>query len=412
VSIAMLALFVGVAAPIQAASLHHGANHHGAHHHKRSARHPHITYTLHKRVHRSGIYSVTVDVSWRSDRGKPVRVQIGKLTRRARTDGRRRSVVVRAKVAIHGRVLTIRETPRAGRPLVHVLRLKRVAGLAPVTPKPKPKPKPKPTTSGSAGGSTSGTSGSNGSSGPLVPSGVAGNWNLLFDDEFNGTSLDTTKWSTGWFGTGITGGVSSSEPECYDPTHVVETVGQLALNFTPGTESCGNPPQQQPYVSGIVTSNNLFSFTYGVIEVRAWLPTTSNGQVANWPGIWTDGQNWPDDGEIDLVEGLEGQACAHWHGPTDGGAGYGPNGGTGCPSGTFTGGWHTFAADWEPGIVTWYYDGQDIGCIESSGSACGSVNSTITSSPMYLILSLGANPSNPITNPTSARIDYVRVWQH
>ena len=47
------------------------------------------------------------------------------------------------------------------------------------------------------------------------------------------------------------------------------------------------------------------------------------------------------DGEIDLLEGLQGSACYHWHGPRR--VGYGA-----CPSGTFTGGWHTFGVDWEP----------------------------------------------------------------
>jgi hypothetical protein len=31
---------------------------------------------------------------------------------------------------------------------------------------------------------------------------------------------------------------------------------------------------------------------------------------------------------------------------------------------------------------------------------------------MYLILSLGSNPADTITAPTSLRVAYVRVWQH
>jgi beta-glucanase (GH16 family) len=261
-------------------------------------------------------------------------------------------------------------------------------------------------------GSTAGASGSSSPpSGPLVPTGDSGTWNLIFDDEFNGSSLNTADWSTGWFGSGITGGVQGTgEPECYDPSHVVEGNGELDLNFTQESETCDG--KSEPYTSGMVTSDNKFSFSYGFIEVRAWLPTMPNGQAGDWPGVWLAGQDWPEDGEIDLAEGLGGSVCAHWHGPTGNGTGYGP-GGTGCPSGTYTGGWHTFAADWEPGIVTWYYDGKDIGCIASSGSACGNPNndSTITSSPMYIIFGLGSNAGSEYA-PTSQRMDYVRVWQH
>ena len=58
-----------------------------------------------------------------------------------------------------------------------------------------------------------------------------------------------------------------------------------------------------------------FSFTYGFIEARVWLPGVpgSPGEVANWPGVWADGQNWPEDGEIDIAEGIGGQVCAHLH---------------------------------------------------------------------------------------------------
>jgi beta-glucanase (GH16 family) len=392
---------------------HHGRRHaHKKHAHKKHGR-P-LTSTLQKHVRRPGIYKVTIVVTSHTGRRSAVRLEIGKSKKDAKTRGGK-TALLHMKVAVRGDLVTIKDVHMQGQATVRV-RLVRIAAL----PKPKAKPKPnaKPGhgltsgSSGSAGTTSTGSSGTTitGSGVPLVPVGVAGTWHAIFDDEFNQSGLNTSNWSTGWFGSGITGGVSSTEPECYDPSHVVEANDELDLNFTQGVENCNG--NNQPYTAGMVTSNGKFSFTYGLIEARVWLPTTSNGQVADWPGVWTDGQNWPADGEIDLVEGLEGQACAHWHGPTGSGAGYGPNGGTGCPAGTYTGGWHTFAADWEPGIVTWYYDGKNIGCIESSGTACGNYNSTITSSPMYLILSLGSDASNTITSPTSMRLQYVRVYQH
>src|SRR5216683_2592842 len=45
---------------------------------------------------------------------------------------------------------------------------------------------------------------------PPSPIGVSGNWNMIFDDEFDATSLNKTTWTPGWFGTGVSGPVSSS----------------------------------------------------------------------------------------------------------------------------------------------------------------------------------------------------------
>ncbi len=70
----------------------------------------------------------------------------------------------------------------------------------------------------------------------------------------------------------------------------------------------------------------------------------------------------------------------------------------------YAGGWHTFAADWAPGSVTYYYDGirlwRDV--------------SGITSAPMYLILDLAVSSTvtPPATVPATMRVDYVRVWKH
>ena len=168
--------------------------------------------------------------------------------------------------------------------------------------------------------------------------------------------------------------------------------GELDLNLIAQPETCGGV--SRPYASGMVNTNGKFAYTYGYLEARVWL--SGSGAISNWPAVWTDGQSWPTDGELDVIEGLSGQACWHFHDP---------QGGPGdCSSATYTGGWHTFGADWEPGVVTYYYDGHNI----------GTINTGITSSPMYLILNLAADNGNsgPLQAPATMRIDYVRVWQH
>src|ERR1700761_2925259 len=237
------------------------------------------------------------------------------------------------------------------------------------------------------------------------PAGVDGGWKLIFDDEFNGTQLDTKKWSTGWLASGITGPVNSFEKECYDPAQVTVTGGALNLALITKSESCGIDDPE--YASGIVNTNGKFSYTYGFLQARVWLPaeTSDPGQVADWPAVWTDGQNWPTDGEDDIMEGINGKACAHFHSATSPG-GLAAADGTGqipaksgCADVNLTAGWHTFGADWEPGSVTYYYDGKDI----------GSVTTGVTSAPMFVILDYAAGA--PYQSPSTMKVDYVRVWQ-
>jgi beta-glucanase (GH16 family) len=217
-----------------------------------------------------------------------------------------------------------------------------------------------------------------------------GPWTLVFDSEFSGSSLDTSQWSTGWFGSGITRPVNNNEQECYDPAQVSVGGGALSLTAVAKSETCGG--ETRPWASGMVTTNGLFNFTYGYMEARVWLP--GSGSIADWPAFWADGQSWPTDGEIDVMEGLAGRACVHFHN-TEGGPGK-------CSNATFTGGWHTFAADWEPGSLTFYYD----------GTALWQDTSGITSAPMYLILNLAVDSSMSPAVGATMQVGYVRVWQH
>jgi len=229
---------------------------------------------------------------------------------------------------------------------------------------------------------------------PIQPVGpTAGTWTKrIFDSEFNGSSLSGSRWTTGWSGSGITEGPNTSEQDCYDPAQVTMGLGQLDLSAIRKAETCGGVTRQ--FTSGLVTTDQRFSFRYGYMEARIWMPGSSS--ISDWPAFWADGQNWPKSGEIDTVEGKAGSPCASFINLA--------GGSSTCASGGFGGSWHTYAADWEQGSVTYYYDGTEV-WQDTSG---------ITSAPMYLILNLAVSKavSAPIVAPATMRVDYVRVWQH
>jgi beta-glucanase (GH16 family) len=330
------------------------------------------------------------------------KLRIASRVSRVAVGGSRDRSHLSLQTTLRGRVLAIRVADRYA--ILHLaVRAHRLRSL--VAPHPH---------KGSTAGNAAGAAGPTGIAGPdaaltpapavataaaPAPAGVPGppgdpaSWHQVFDDEFDGSSLDTSEWSTGWYGPGITAPVNPEELECYDPAQVVEAGGELDLNLVAESETCGG--QTRPYASGLISTAGKFSYSYGYVEVRAWLPGTST--INDWPGIWADGQSWPTDGELDVVEGLGGQACWHFHDPQ------GAPGGC-APGSSYTGGWHTYGADWEPGSVTYYYDGMVVGTITTG----------VTSAPMYLILDLAADNAygGPLAAPATMRVDYVRVWQH
>jgi len=223
---------------------------------------------------------------------------------------------------------------------------------------------------------------------PLSP--IDSTWTLTFDDEFNGNSVNTEHWGTNWLGAPgeITKPINSAEQAAYDPAEVSVSDGNLHLHTDNRSVKVGG--KNYNMVAGVVQSDGHFEQTYGYFEARIYLDG-SGGNIYNWPAFWLDGQNWPNDGECDIVEGLSGQASWHFHSAS------------GAPGGTASGdytGWHTYGALWEPGSVTYYYDGVEV----------GNITSGITSSPMFMILNDGV--SSRIGGPTHVPSDMMVDWVH
>ena len=233
--------------------------------------------------------------------------------------------------------------------------------------------------------------------GGVQPVGQTGGFTLKWSDEFNGSALDLSKWRPNWLGssnTVTTPPVNSSELSCYAPGQVGVGDGVAVLTLASNSDpSCKlRSGATASYRSGLLESNGRFNgYTAGTyLEARVWLPPGSGTPTA-WPAVWTDGQSWPNDGEIDIMEVLSG-GTTRWHVHDASG---GPGGGPSQP-----GGWHVYAAWRKAGSVTFYWDGANVG---SAG--------IVTNAPHYVILNhaIGGG-SAPPSLPSAFLIDYVRAW--
>lgn len=206
-----------------------------------------------------------------------------------------------------------------------------------------------------------------------------------FSDDFNGSSVDTSKWNQTWYG-GV-GPVNGSETACYSPAQNSVSGGNLAMTAV-ASGACG-----KSYATGFVDTQGKFSFTTGTLEFRAFLPGDGT-TVYNWPALWTDGEAkppWPANGESDTMEGLSGHATCTYHSPV---------GAQGCNV-KGTSGWHTYGEVVTPGKVIYYYDGTPVGTVQ---------NPTVGNHPHFLIMSNQMGQyGGPVVTPTTMLVDYVHV---
>jgi beta-glucanase (GH16 family) len=228
-------------------------------------------------------------------------------------------------------------------------------------------------------------------------------WNMVWSDEFNGSSVNTNNWT---FETGG-GGWGNNELQYYTNGSNATVSGGI-LTIEARQQSMGG----YAYTSTRIKTQGKRQFTYGRFEARLAVPM---GQGL-WPAFWMLGANfptvgWPASGEIDIMEHINTQSTTygtlHWD--NNGYATYGGSTGVNNPAA-----FHTYAIEWNASSIKWFLDGVQF----HEANILNNINGTDEfHRPFFFLLNLavGGNwPGNPNgTTPFPARyqIDYVRVYQ-
>lgn len=265
---------------------------------------------------------------------------------------------------------------------------------------------------------------------------VPGEWAMVWNDEFDGTEIDSTKWS---FERNCTGG-GNNELQCYTNRDVNASIVDGSLVIVARSETFSGQAKQDDdptynaadtsvtrnYTSARLRTKNKGDWKYGRMDIRAKLP---QGQGI-WPAIWMLPTNWeyggwPLSGEIDIMEAVNsntGTFANKTHGTLHYGEVWPNNKYTGTEYSAPTNVWdeyHTFSIQWEEGTIRWYVD--DVHFATQISDRWYTGGSTEPHAPFdkefHLILNLavGGNwpgvPNEATTFPQEFSIDYVRVYQ-
>ncbi|HOZ85414.1 MAG TPA: glycoside hydrolase family 16 protein [Niabella sp.] len=187
---------------------------------------------------------------------------------------------------------------------------------------------------------------------------------VIFFDDFSGPALDTNHWNVEETGIHV-----NAELQAYiksdstiwfakDEEAMGAKNGALILQprFSKDFETMDG--QKFDFVSGRINTKNKFDFAFGTAEARIKL-TSGDGL---WPAWWLLGNgNWPETGEIDIMENI---GESDWANAAVHGKGY--SGDAGLVNRQYFADsndvrqWHIYAVDWSPDTLIFKYDGKPI----------------------------------------------------
>lgn len=233
-------------------------------------------------------------------------------------------------------------------------------------------------------------------------------WELVWNDEFDGPAINRSNWT---FDTGA-GGWGNGEAEYYTsrPENARVENGMLLI------EARQEKYEGSYYTSARLKTQGLQSFQFGRIEARLKVPSGAG----LWPAFWMlgdsfDGNNWPDCGEVDIMEyvGREPDLIlGTLHGPGYAGA-------LGLcqwnrQEYAIADDFHTYAVEWRAGQIDWYYDGEKYFTVTRADVGD---RRWVSDQPFFIILNLavGGQFAGPVgletAFPAQLAVDYVRVYR-
>jgi beta-glucanase (GH16 family) len=241
---------------------------------------------------------------------------------------------------------------------------------------------------------------------------VDGEWTQTFDEEFNGTSIDATKWN-------VTGPNYYDQRTHFSPENTVVGGGFAKLHYEKKTGRQNDDPKgkQTGYAVGYLDTFGKWTQRYGYFEARMKLPTA--------PGLWPAFWMMPDRGvnsgvergstknggmEFDIMEFLSGwgphryNIAMHW----DGYEKEHKSTGSACNYvNADKDGFITCGLLWTPGSAIYYCNGVEILHYENPRV------SSVPSDFMFTMPSGGWDnlPLDDTKLPDDLVIDYVRAWQ-
>lgn len=245
---------------------------------------------------------------------------------------------------------------------------------------------------------------------------IADDWKLVWQDEFNGDSLNYDQWKieVNAFGGG------NQEQQIYTDRAKNIRLHNGSLVIEAHNDNAAIAGTTRPYSSARIHSKRRGDWKYGRFEVRAKLPA---GQGI-WPAIWmlpSDDQygGWARSGEIDIME-FKGQEPNTIWGTLHYGKKWPDNVHTGDTLKTsdtdYTADYHVYATEWEEGEIRWYLDGK-LWQTQTKWNTPDAAFPAPFDQKFHMILNLAVGggfvgPTSPETKfPATMLVDYVRIYQ-
>ena len=234
----------------------------------------------------------------------------------------------------------------------------------------------------------------------------------FWNDEFDGSAIDTTKWIFE-IGTGSSGW-GNNEKEYYTDRSENAYVQDGILHIRANKEDY----KGSGYTSARMITKGKFSFTYGTVEARIALPTGKG----IWPAFWMLGANidqvsWPACGEIDIIEAVNSESVVygtnHWQ--YEGShAEYGNNTNDfhGAKKALDITQFHTYKMTWDEKLIAMYVDDFKYHEISIENNAGGT---DAFHKPQFFLLNVavaGNWPGFDVDDtqfPNEMLVDYIRV---